>query len=110
MARLSLGEKILVSQEERDSVRKERVWGEGSQGISHYKNKSILYSLCFYHHEYFIQQQEIRIYFITICIHSFIVLCGLDLIPFYILSSAILYLNGDFEGGDFFFASRWTSG
>ena len=50
----------------------------------------------------------IRIYFITICIHSFIVLCGLDLIPFYILSSAILYFNGDFEGGDFFFAKSVT--
>ena len=40
-------------------------------------------------------------------IHSF-VLCGLDSIPFYILSSAILYLNGDLEGGDFFFAKSMT--
>ena len=57
-----------------------------------------------------IQQESMSflIYFITICIHSFIVLCGLDSIPFYFLSSTILYLNGDFEGGDFFFAKSMT--
>ena len=77
----------------------------------------VLYFLFVFNHEYLSHNLVLfnnrkvchfRIYFISICIHSFIVFCGLDSIPFYFLSSAILYLNGDFEGGDFFFAKSVT--